>query len=117
MLAAGSLGDRKERGPPHQKPQRDLICGHIVRVGDVLQHPAPGGARARKAAFMTEWAIGDDRNAILLAPLDRGGLDRARSQMIVRLIAGWPLPEIFRTSLRSGTSKLLTPQERILPSR
>jgi len=63
MLGPGSLGDRKERGPPHEEPQRNLVRGRVVRGGDVLQHPAPGGARARKAPFMAEWAVGDDRGA------------------------------------------------------
>jgi hypothetical protein len=42
---------------------------------DVLQHAAPGRVRARKAPFMTEWAVGDDRDAVLLAPRDHGVLD------------------------------------------
>jgi hypothetical protein len=33
VLGAGSLGDRKERGPPRQKPERNLAHGRIMRAG------------------------------------------------------------------------------------
>ena len=45
-------------------------------------------------------------------------LDGARSNVVEHLVqAGCPAPAIARASSKSATSKLLTPHERILPSR
>ena len=84
-LAAFGIANTDRRA--RQKSQRDLARRCAVRIGDRLQHLAALAARRRKI-IMTERRIGDDGDAMSLAPRDHRMLDRALLQMIEHLIAG-----------------------------
>ena len=73
--------------------------------------------RAPRKIVVAERAVGDDGDAVPLAPRDHGVLDRALLQMVEHLVAGdLAGAGDASASSRSSTSKLLTPQERILPA-
>ena len=74
-------------GDPGEKAERDLTRRCAVRIGDGLQQLAGLAARRRKI-IVTERRIGDDGDALLLAPWDHRVLDRAFLQMIEHLVAG-----------------------------
>ena len=76
VLGSCSFGNHEQGRPPYQEPQRHLTSGRHVRLGDLLQHPPAGRARARKAA-VPEWTVGDYSDAMLLTPGDYGVLDCA----------------------------------------
>jgi hypothetical protein len=40
VIGIGSLGDREERRPPYQEPERDLMRSGRVRSSDFLEHGA-----------------------------------------------------------------------------
>ena len=79
MLGVGRLGDREERRPPHEEAERNLARGRMMRVGDLLQHAPAWRPRAGKSARVAEWAVGDNRDAVIFAPRKHGVLD-ARSR-------------------------------------
>jgi hypothetical protein len=77
----GGLGDSKERGLPHQAAQRYLARGRVVRGGNLLQHTSPLRARTWKVS-MTERAVGNHGNIVLLTPRQHSVLDGALLQMV-----------------------------------
>jgi hypothetical protein len=100
-----------------EKGQRDLARGRAMRGRDLRQDLASGAAQARKAP-MPEGAVSGDGDAVPLAPWQHGVFDGPLLEMIEDLIAGDAFfPCDRQVSLRSRTSKLLTPQDRILPLR
>src|SRR5207253_9993258 len=82
----GRLGDREERRPPHQEPERNLARRGVVRGGDLLQEAPSGRARAGETP-MPERAVGDHADAVPLAPGQHRVLDSALLQMVEDLIA------------------------------
>ena len=60
-----------------------------MACGDLLQHAAARRARVGEAA-MAERAVGNHRDAMVLAPGQHGVLDRALLQMVEDLVAGDP---------------------------
>ena len=118
MVGGGCFGDGKEWGSPHQERQRNLAQGRVMRGSNLREHAATRSSEARQVTLVTEGAVADYRDPVPVAPGQDGVLDRALLQVIEDLIqAGCPWPAIPRTSSRSDTSKLLTPQLRILPCR
>ena len=87
MIKICGLGDREHRRPAREKGQRYLAWRRIARGGDLGQHPPAGCMRAGKAA-VSERAIRDNSNAVLLAPRNHRRFDRALEQMIEHLITG-----------------------------
>ncbi len=115
MIGTGRLGDREGGRPPRQEPKRDLTGGRAVVRRDLLQDAAARCSWAGEAA-MAEWAVSDDGDSVILAPGLDGMLDCALLQMVKHLIAGdATLAPAFQAASRLDTSKLLTPQDRILP--
>jgi hypothetical protein len=93
---------------------------HLARLGAVIGRDCrqylPGRRMRIGEAAMAERAVGDGRHAVLLAPGQHRMLDRALLQIVEDLIARDPaLTARAPRRLRSGTSKLLTPQDRIFP--
>src|SRR6266850_1110860 len=46
VFRASGLGNREQRGPPHEETERDLARGRAMRGGDLLQNPTACRARA-----------------------------------------------------------------------
>ena len=100
-------------------------AGNSARPGAACALCAPRFSAApcrrrwrRRKIVVAERRIGDDGDAVPLAPRDHRVLDRALLQMIEHLVAGdLALAGPPAISSRSSASKLLTPQERILPAR
>ena len=59
----------------------------MVGGGDLLEDPAALGVRAGEVA-VAERTVGDDRDAVLLAPGEHGVLDGAFLEMVEDLVAG-----------------------------
>ena len=70
-----------------RKRQCHLARGRIVRLGDLGEHPAARRPRTDEAV-MPERAVGDDGDAVRLAPRHDGVLDGALLQMVEHLVAG-----------------------------
>lgn len=87
VFGTGSLGDREQCGRPHQKSERDLMWSCRVRGGDLLKHAIAVGARSWKAP-VSERAVGNDGDAVPLAPRDHGVLYGALLQVVKNLVAG-----------------------------
>src|SRR5207302_5871795 len=86
-LRARGLWYSKHRLDARQERQCDLTRGGAMRVRDRLQRFARLAVRRGKI-IVAERRIGDDRDAVALAPRDHAMLDRAFLQMIEHLIAG-----------------------------
>src|SRR5260370_35493235 len=56
VFSVGSLGNCEERGPTHQKTERDLAWGGTVRISNFLKHTATLGLRTGKVS-MAERAV------------------------------------------------------------
>ncbi len=83
---------------------------------DTRQHAAAGRTRVGKITG-AERAVGDHRHTVLFAPRNDRVLDRTFLQMIEHLITGnLSGPAIFNAASNPRSSKLETPQDRILPS-
>src|ERR1700751_3541471 len=87
MLGARRFRDREHRGFTGEKAERDLTRRSAMRLGDPRQ-PVAALALGRWKIVGTERRIGDDGNAMLLAPWNHRMLDGPRLQMIEHLIAG-----------------------------
>ena len=85
--ALAAFGIANTDGSRVRKPARPGAAMRRARFGDRLQHLARLAARRRKI-IVTERRIGDDRDAVLLAPRDHRVLDGALLQMIEHLVAG-----------------------------
>ena len=91
VFGTGSLGDREQCGRPHQKSERDLTWSRRVRGGDLLEYAIAVGARSWKAP-VSERAVGNDGDAVPLAPRDHGALHRALLQVVKNLVADEATP-------------------------
>ena len=76
VRGARGLGDREERRPPYEEPQRNLPGGRGVDSRNLLQHAASARIRTGKLA-PAERTICDHRDTVLLAPGDYRVLDGA----------------------------------------
>ena len=81
------LSESQTRLLAREKASATWRGSRLVRVGDGLQHLAALAAR-RREIVVAERRIGNDGDAMLLAPRDHGVLDRAFLQMIEHLVAG-----------------------------
>ncbi len=117
VLGVGRFRDREHRGRARQESS--------ARPGAALPHapvrspaaPATRTCSRRRKIVVTERRIGHDGDAMLFAPRDHRVLDGALLQMVEHLVAGdLAGPATSSSSSRSSASKLLTPQERILPA-
>jgi hypothetical protein len=91
VFGAGRLGDREQCGRPHQKSERDLTWSRRVRGGDLLKHAIAVGARPWKAP-VSERTVGNDCDAVPLAPRDHSVLYRALLQVVKNLVADQSVP-------------------------
>ena len=90
-----------------------------MRLGDFGEYPATFCARAGEAP-VAERAVPGNHEAMGLAPREDAVFNSPLLQVIEHLVAGeTPLPFVGDLSdlFEAATSKLLTPQERIFPSR
>src|SRR3954453_19166084 len=86
MLRAGGFWNRQHRGCTREKRERYLARSSLVRIGNGLQHLAWFTAR-RGEIIVPERRVGNDRDAMSLAPWKHRVLDCAFLQMIEHLIA------------------------------
>ena len=89
VLRARRFRNRKHRWRARQKRQRDL-ARRSPCASAIVCSTSPRLAARRRKIIVAERRIGDDRDAVLLAPRNHRVLDRAFLQMIEHLVAGDP---------------------------
>ena len=119
MLGSRGLGDREERWTPDQKAERDLARRRIVGRGDFAEYAACGCPQARK--WRPNDRMGYSQRRATPCCSHQGmtacSIDRSFNGKGPDCTRALPSPAMLTASSRSSTSKLLTPHERILPSR